>query len=118
MRATATATKTKRRSARKCTKCDRPAAPGHKQCAHHLEYFREYRRKRRELGLCIHCGKASRGYQLCDECAARSSEQMRQRYYERRAQQRCVACGRPSSGYSLCESCAEKKASARALRID
>ena len=107
-----------RRMVRKCSKCARPAAPGHKQCEYHLNYFRAYRKKRREQGLCIHCGQPSNGYQLCDDCAARSSEQMRHRYSERRSQGLCVACGRGSDGYSLCDGCASRKAQARASRAN
>jgi hypothetical protein len=102
-----------RKTVKTCSKCWRPSAAGHKQCQYHLEYFREYRRKRREKGLCIHCGQTSKGYQLCDACASRSSEQMRQRYYERREKGLCVACGKSSAGYSLCESCTARKADAR-----
>ena len=101
---------------RTCTKCARPAAPGRMQCEYHLAYFRAYRQKRRAQGRCIHCGTPSEGYQLCDECAARSSELMRRRYYQRRKARRCVACGAPSAGYSLCEVCTERKAQARAKR--
>ncbi len=115
------AIKTLRASAKKatkrtCTKCSRPAAPGRKQCRYHLEYFRTYRQKRRTKGRCIHCGTPSGGYQLCDACAARSSELMRQRYYERRKAGRCVACGSPSKGNSLCAACTKRKARARRLR--
>jgi hypothetical protein len=109
-------TRSNRRSAQKCTKCWRPAAQGHKQCDYHLNYFREYRKKRREQGLCLHCGQPSNGYQLCDDCAARSSEQMRERYYERRSNGQCVICGKGSNGYSLCDGCASRKAQTRALR--
>ena len=106
--------KKKAKARRTCSKCARPAAPGRKQCTYHLEYFREYRRKRRAQGRCIHCGAKSGGYQLCDDCASRSSELMRERYYERRKAGRCVACGARSGGYSLCRACATRKAKARA----
>lgn len=102
-----------KKATKNCSKCWRPAAQGHKQCQYHLEYFREYRKKRRQQGLCIHCGQTSNGYQLCDGCASRSSEQMRQRYYQRRAVGLCVACGQSSGGYSLCEECTSRKADAR-----
>lgn len=100
-----------------CTKCQRAAAPGHRQCKHHLNYFRQYRKARREAGLCIHCGVDAQGYQLCDACGARSSSLMRARYYARREAGQCVACGKPSQGFSLCKTCTARKARRRrALR--
>jgi hypothetical protein len=109
--------KAKKTSAKRtCTKCWRPAAAGRRQCRYHLAYFREYRRKRRQDGKCIHCAAPSGGYQLCDDCASRSSDLMRRRYYERRKAGLCVACGAPADGYSLCEKCSARKARARATR--
>lgn len=102
-----------RKPTRRCTKCDRPAAPGHRQCRAHVTYFREYRRKRRDAGRCIQCGAAARGYQLCPACAERSSELMRDRYRERRDAGRCVVCGAAARGESMCKPCAAHKAAGR-----
>ncbi len=96
-----------------CSKCWRPAAPGRKQCRHHLAYFRKYRKARRAEGLCIDCGAPSPSYQLCDGCAERAAAQMKKRYYERRARGRCTACGAAAKGYSLCDACTERKAKRR-----
>ncbi|MEB2311952.1 MAG: hypothetical protein OZ921_20185 [Sorangiineae bacterium] len=98
---------------RLCSKCQRSAAPGRKQCRYHLEYFRKYREKRRAAGICIDCGAASPDFQLCDACASRAAEQMKERYYERRKRGRCTACGAAAKGYSLCDACTERKAERR-----
>ncbi len=69
--------------------------------------MRKFNRRRRELGLCVSCGKPAREQKAkCDKCAEKANQQYNQRYRQGREKGLCVQCGKPSSlGKCYCEDC-------------
>lgn len=73
-----------------------------------VQHQRRYRKKKRELGLCLDCNnQASDRCQLCVDCRRKERDRCRARRLKLRANGTCEKCGHNPSGTksSLCDSC-------------
>ena len=78
--------------------------------------IKEVYEKRKQEGLCVHCGKPTAYVALglstmCNRCKLRKSEQQRARYQAYKASGICVICNfeRARPGKVTCEKCAKRQ---------
>lgn len=100
----------------KCNKCGKEIEDNkHKRCKECREkdnkYQREYRKKRREQGLCPRCGGEIKDkYKYCERCREKRREHMNRMRKEREKKGICVSCGKEKDNdkYKHCKECRKK----------
>lgn len=96
-----------------CSKCKRyEADPGHKTCSRCRKYVQEYRKQKREQGLCEYCGKnpVKPGSTRCEECLTKSNTAHRKRRISCADKGICSRCRKNpvADGGRWCASCREE----------
>ncbi len=77
-------------------------------CSAGVRYHRIYPERKREKGLCMHCGKVPpvKDRVLCKECSAMKSAVLRRMRNRRKEQGLCTECGKVPEGKTLrCDKC-------------
>ena len=77
-------------------------------CSAGVRYDRIYTERKREKGLCTHCGKVPpvKDRVFCKECSAMKSAVLRRIYNERKREGLCTECGKVPEGKTLrCDKC-------------
>lgn len=75
------------------------------------EYQRKRRKKFRDAGLCLGCGKKCKGT-YCQPCRKRECERvkefMKDRYWMLKSHGLCVGCKQPTTNDTRCNACIKR----------